>query len=600
MATTKTPKKTPKPPKKPSSKPTATKASPAEGGEAAALKKLCLRIRTTLSGLARADQMAEAKTLYETVYPETRQGGAAGKAGGGKTKNATVASFVRFMAKETGLAPRTIAYDVEIAKGIIPEVKEKLAGTPLANATRDLILISKLSEGRQAVVARKVDEGVAAVRKQLKKWRDKPKPATTPEAQVQTVSLVLAKPVEVRIGTRTCLATLLSIDGSTVSVQIDPAGAQREAVEPLAETSEEIDAPTENVDLQPVPAADVDAPTSTMLADAEGRRGTQPTAARSRHKAGVPPTEQSGVAPRKSAKKAARSPRKGGTGGKKDSSGSGKNAGPPAAILREAIRLAAPFVAKPTAVRVDDEFRNVQVFDSKSGGDGYLFASDSVRTVYFWSEALQGHGGLAIGRSEIRRVLSFLPTRSANGVKVSVGDDRTLLTSGGQALSLRSPTKRHEKLSFNSLGDAPLVLLVDPNELLKAAQFTRASLDRSQSNIEVRLNHERLELRLAFEDRGGHGESGPVSVVPKPVDGQPRKEAHDWAFSTNVDHLITLVRDAKAALIELHVFTKADRGGETALIQTIDEFFLDRRGRTVSNGAGAFKCEVTRFTASNE
>lgn len=223
--------------------------------------------------------MAQAKTLYEAAYPETKQGGAAGKAGGGKAKTATVAGFVRFMAKETGLAPRTIAYDVEIATGIIPEVKEKLAGTPLANATRDLILISKLSEGRQAVVARKVDEGVAAVRKQLKKWRKEPTPSV-PEAQVQTVSLALAQPVAVRIGTRTCLATLLSIDGSTVSVQIDSTGPQREAVEPLAETPEEIEAPTENVDSQPVPVAEADAAWATLEQavgvplDAENMRNT--------------------------------------------------------------------------------------------------------------------------------------------------------------------------------------------------------------------------------------------------------------------------------------------------------------------------------------
>lgn len=217
----KTPKKAPKKASKPATpKPVATKASPAEGAEAAALKKLCLRIRTTLSGLARADQMAEAKSLYEAVYPEAKQGGAAGKAGGGKAaKDATVAGFVRYMSRETGLAPRTIAYDVEIAKGILPEVKEKLAGTPLANATRDLIAISKLSKPQQKAISKKVVEGVAVARKQLKEWAPEPK-AKNETPMIATCEVMPGTPAVIPFGSAKLLITLLAFDGGIAKLEV--------------------------------------------------------------------------------------------------------------------------------------------------------------------------------------------------------------------------------------------------------------------------------------------------------------------------------------------------------------------------------------------
>ncbi len=257
MATTKTRKKTPKkPPKKPPTpKPAPKKPSASEGAEAATLKKLCLRIRTTLSGLARADQMAEAKALYEAVYPETKQGGAAGKAGGGKAKNATVAGFVRYMSRETGLAPRTIAYDVEIATGILPEVKEKLAGTPLANATRDLIALTKLSKAQQKAVARKLVEGVAAARKQLKDWAPEPK-AKSETLMIATCEVMQGKPAVIPFGSARLLITLLALDGGIARLEV--CRASDEGATPIG-----LLGPGPDVDAQAPQVADADGDDTT-------------------------------------------------------------------------------------------------------------------------------------------------------------------------------------------------------------------------------------------------------------------------------------------------------------------------------------------------
>jgi hypothetical protein len=70
-------------------------------------------IRADLTPSERAVHHAERKALYLKLHPETKHGGAPGKAGGGKkAKDAKLVSFVKDTAKKTGKAKRTIARDV--------------------------------------------------------------------------------------------------------------------------------------------------------------------------------------------------------------------------------------------------------------------------------------------------------------------------------------------------------------------------------------------------------------------------------------------------------------------------------------------------------
>ena len=70
-------------------------------------------IRAERTPSERAVHHAERKALYLKLHPETKHGGAPGKAGGGKkAKDAKLASFVKDTAKKTGKAKRTIARDV--------------------------------------------------------------------------------------------------------------------------------------------------------------------------------------------------------------------------------------------------------------------------------------------------------------------------------------------------------------------------------------------------------------------------------------------------------------------------------------------------------
>jgi hypothetical protein len=71
--------------------------------------------------------------VNEALHPETKRGGAPGKAGGGKAKNAESASFVSDTARKTGRSKRTIEQQVKIATDLAPDVMEAVKASPLAN-----------------------------------------------------------------------------------------------------------------------------------------------------------------------------------------------------------------------------------------------------------------------------------------------------------------------------------------------------------------------------------------------------------------------------------------------------------------------------------
>ncbi len=59
------------------------------------------------------------KEIYETLNPQTRQGGAPGKAGGGKVaKTEIISTFAESTAAVTGQTPRSIRHDIQIARDI--------------------------------------------------------------------------------------------------------------------------------------------------------------------------------------------------------------------------------------------------------------------------------------------------------------------------------------------------------------------------------------------------------------------------------------------------------------------------------------------------
>lgn len=114
-------------------------------------------IRANLGQAELSDHLAKRKEIYERLHPETKQGGAPGKAGGGKkAKDRNLQSFATDTASKTGKHKSTISRAIKRANSI-PNISE-LAGTSLDKGD-ELDALAKLSADQQAPLVEKAKAG---------------------------------------------------------------------------------------------------------------------------------------------------------------------------------------------------------------------------------------------------------------------------------------------------------------------------------------------------------------------------------------------------------------------------------------------------------
>ena len=110
-------------------------------------------IRAELTPAETALHTVRRKELYEKLHPETKQGGAPGKAGGGKkTKTAKLATFAKDTAAKTGQSERKVRRDVQRGKKIKADVLADVVGTPLDQGAQ-LDALAKMPPGEQRKLA---------------------------------------------------------------------------------------------------------------------------------------------------------------------------------------------------------------------------------------------------------------------------------------------------------------------------------------------------------------------------------------------------------------------------------------------------------------
>lgn len=124
---------------------------------------------------------------------ETRSGGKA--TSGRPIKGDTVSPFIttKSIADDIGYSERTVQRACQIAQNILPEAKENIRGTEVANSVRDLLDLAKLEPEKQIEVTKPITEGkcktikearnVVTQEERQKKFRDMPFPET-PEIKV--------------------------------------------------------------------------------------------------------------------------------------------------------------------------------------------------------------------------------------------------------------------------------------------------------------------------------------------------------------------------------------------------------------------------------
>lgn len=149
-------------------------------------------IRNELTQLERAEALARRKELYEAKYPEAKRGtaGAIGsnKSQGRKIDASETVSFAIDTAAKTGLTPRTIQQDVQIATKIVPDVRDAIRDTPLADSKRDLLELARMEPEQQRQVAARLIRGEAAkVRLAAQLVRREMTPPPLPQGKFRTI-----------------------------------------------------------------------------------------------------------------------------------------------------------------------------------------------------------------------------------------------------------------------------------------------------------------------------------------------------------------------------------------------------------------------------
>lgn len=136
-------------------------------------------VRAELNPLDRAMFLAEHKTVWEALHPETRHGGQRrGTQPDDRGQNGHLKIAQRFTAlaqEKFGFSERTVRRAVAMAKALSPEVRGIIAGTPASRSATELEALSKLVAPEQAVVARMLRDGTAeTVQEAVRKTRRLP------------------------------------------------------------------------------------------------------------------------------------------------------------------------------------------------------------------------------------------------------------------------------------------------------------------------------------------------------------------------------------------------------------------------------------------
>jgi 16S rRNA G966 N2-methylase RsmD len=132
-------------------------------------------IRNELTALERAEHLAECERIYTQLYPDAKRpfGGSEAAQLRWHAGETVSPAFTEYVSRETGLSQRAVQQDLQIAHHLVPEVKEQIRGTELADRKRELLVLARLEPERQKQVVARVLSGradtVANALKQLQR-----------------------------------------------------------------------------------------------------------------------------------------------------------------------------------------------------------------------------------------------------------------------------------------------------------------------------------------------------------------------------------------------------------------------------------------------
>lgn len=283
----------------------------------------------------------------------------------------------------------------------------------------------------------------------------------------------------------------------------------------------------------------------------------------------------------------------------------------PVAVLREALSMAKPFLAKTTDPRTEEHHKTVQIFDAETpvargatsgGGDGSLYASNSIQAFYFECAAFKGRP-LAIHGQHLPQLTTFLakavsPIRIRSGASMTFAED-----SRGHVYGWVHHANKHQIYTYYALTNDGYVLGVPKAQVINQLRYMKTELNPKRDKIMVEFDHAAGTLRFQVVDGSSKAVSMPIETKPIQI------VQKDWSANVNIDHFLEVFDGAKADEVELRVAVipaNDKRPKDSVLFRTLDEFWLDEEGTVVGGSGvpegkepdGAYRCKVTRFVPS--
>ena len=155
--------------------------------------------RVELNHLERAEHLAERKSLYEVIHPETRNGGAPGMAGGGKNRRTKeTSSFAQDTATKTRKTERCVQQAVRRANNISQEIRDSIRDVAsIADNSLELDALASLEKSEQKSAVRAVLDGKArSIREFIRQKKDATRPqVTTPSRSRERQESSPSKPI---------------------------------------------------------------------------------------------------------------------------------------------------------------------------------------------------------------------------------------------------------------------------------------------------------------------------------------------------------------------------------------------------------------------
>ncbi len=279
----------------------------------------------------------------------------------------------------------------------------------------------------------------------------------------------------------------------------------------------------------------------------------------------------------------------------------------PVSVLHEAIGAAKVFLPKPTDNRVDEHFKTIQVFDKSKPewekSNGYLYASNSTQSVFFYSEAFLDKR-FAIHGSHLSALGAFL-SKSEGSIRVREGKSMTFVVDGkGRVFGWIHHKERYSKISYYTLKQDQIVLMVSGDNINKALRYIRTELDSKLHRARIIFDDETEVLRIQINESTSRATSFPVPV--KVIQNEVNR---GFSYHANINHLLDMFSGMQGQHVMFRVAIVAPterRPKESACFRTIDEFWMDDSGKVVAGSdvkdedrpVGAHRCVATRFMPS--